>query len=159
MNMRSKSQRAFVGVTLTTVAGIAFVLVAYAALLGTMSNPGTVFLGSTGSVAGTVKYSPNNVDSWAESQSFGSASADWYARVELTPGYYHGPVVITWKLQILLGTWTDVSGATHTTSITLDDTTQTLYTSGSTATGNLNWNTDVAGQSGTYRVYVTVDSA
>lgn len=159
MNERNKSQTAFVGVTLITLLGVAFVLVVYATLLGTMLNPGNVFLGGVGSVAGTVKYSPNNVDTWQDSQSFGSATADWYARVELVAGYYYGPVVFTWKLQRLGGTWEDVSGGSNTTSITLSASTPIIYVSGSSATGNENWKNDVAGQQGTYQVYVTVDTA
>jgi len=160
VNVR-KSQRTFVGVTLMTVLSVAFVLIVYAALLGTMLNPGTVFLGGTSSVVGTVRYSPNNVDSWADSLDLSATgpSANWYARVELQAGYYYGPVVFTWKLQRLMGTWTDVAGGSNTTSITLSASTPIVYVSGDSATGNENWKGDVNDQAGTYRVYVTVDSA
>ena len=157
MNERNKSQTAFVGVTLITLLGVAFVLVVYAALLGTMSNPGNVFLGSEGSVARTVKYSSDNAAPWTDSLSLGGATADWYARVDLTAGYYYGPVTFTWQLQRDMSGWTNV-GTSNTTDITLDATTSIIYVSGASATGNENWKNQVGGQSGTYRVYVTVDT-
>jgi len=155
---KRRSQRAFVGVTLTTVLSIAFVLIVYAALLGTMLNPGTVFLGGSSSVQGTVKYSSTNADPWTDSLNLAGPSVDWFARVELVAGYYYGPVIFTWKLQRDMSGWTDVVGGSNTTSITLSASTPTIYVSGASATGNENWKGDVAGQSGTYRVYVTVDS-
>ena len=157
MNVR-KSQRAFAAVTLTTVASIAFVLIAYAALLGTIPG-GEVFIGGGSSVGGTVYYTTDNANGpWTTTLNLSSSSTSWYARWNTTAGY-SGPITVSWQLQIKTGTstWVDV-GSPQTTNVSLDGTTQGVYTSGFTNTGNHDWATEVSGQDATYRVYVTVNT-
>lgn len=155
---REKSQRTFAAVTLATVASVALVLFVYATLLGTIPG-GEVFIGSGSSVGGTIYYATDNVNGpWTTTLSLSSASTSWYARLNTTAGY-SGPVTISWQLQEKTGTstWADVS-TPQTTNVSLDGTTQAVYTSGFTSTGNHDWVTEVAGQDATYRVYVTVST-
>jgi hypothetical protein len=158
--MKSKSQRAFAAVTLLTVASVALVLIVYAALLGTIPG-GEVYIGGSGSVNGTVYYSTDNTNGpWTTTLNLSGTGpgTSWYARLNTNTGY-SGPVTISWQLQIKTGTstWANV-GSAQTTSISLDGTAQTIYTSGISNSGNHDWKAEVNSQAATYRVYVTVNT-
>jgi len=137
-----------------TVLSIVVVVSVYAVLVGTFTG-GEVTVGGTG--AGNVMYSYDNADPWTST--LDNASATWYSRVELATGGYTGPVSITWQLQKKVSGWTDVSGATTTTSLTLTASQQTIYvTSNGLISGNNDWGANVTG-SGGYRVMAYVNSA
>ncbi len=158
MNVNRKSQRAFAAVTLMTTASVAFVLIVYAALLGTMPG-GEVFIGGSSSVTGTVYYATDNAAGpWTTTLNLASASESWFARLNTNTGYA-GPVTVTWQLQIKAGTSTwNPAGSTLTTNVDLDGTAQTVYTQGFSYVSNHDWVTEVGGQNATYRVYVTVST-
>ncbi len=161
MNVK-KSQKAFVGVTLTTVVSIALVLVVYAAILGTRYG-GEVTVGGVG---GTIYYSSAQSGPWSQTTlSVTPAGSQWYT-VLTTPGSeYVGPVSISWQLwkKGTASDWSDATtvGAAQTTSIVLTSASQTIYVepSGVTQNSNFNW-----GQSGfgdvpaSYRVVATISS-
>jgi len=143
-------------VTLVTVLSIVAVVSVYAVLVGTFTG-GEVTVGGTG--AGNVMYSLVNSDPGTWESTLGNASAAWYSRLELATGGYTGPVSITWQLQKKVSGWTDVSGATTTTSLTLTGSQQTIYvTSNGLISGNNDWGANVTG-SGGYRVMAYVNSA
>lgn len=162
MDLRKKSQRGFVAVTLLTVLSIATVLVIYAALLGTFPG-GEVTVGGVGPAQ--VRYSFNNANDtgpWTPTLEPGNATTPWYARFEITNGDYSGPVNMTWQLQKKNGTdtWSDIAGGAVTTLIVLSGTpTEYIYATGNGTwvAGNHDWGSDVT-EAGTYRVYVTVNS-
>ncbi len=158
MNIK-KSQRAFVGVTLTTVIGIALVLVVYAATLATFTG-NEVVVG--GSLSGNVYYCLTESGTYTSSVTVTNPSDAWYASVTTGANGYTGPGSISWQLEkkaIDGSGWDPVGSAVSTTGISLDGTVQTFYTSGTSSAGNHNWSAGVAGVAGSYRVVATISSA
>jgi hypothetical protein len=156
---RETSQRAFAAVTLITVVSVALVLVVYAILLGTITG-GNVVIGGASSVSGTMYYSADN-STWTTTLDVTDPASTWYAKVTTDTNGYKGPVTIDWQLQRKNGpsSWENVGSAIPTSSVTLDGTAQTLYTSGLSAVGNHDWKTEVASTPGTYHVVATFNNA
>ncbi len=156
-----KPRIGLLAVTLVTVMAVVSVVGIYAVLIGTYQG-GEVTVGGTG--AGNVMYSSDNAEagSWSTTLTPSDASASWYSRLDISSGDYSGPVTVTWQLQQKTGssTWTNVSGATTSTSIVLSGSAQNVYTTsnGVWASNNRDWGTDVTA-AGTYRVVATVESA
>lgn len=154
-----KSQRAFVGVTLTTVLGISFVILVYAALLGSVPGGNVV----VGGLSFNVYYSLNNVEtpsSWSATLNVDNTTIPWYAKMNTTTGGYAGEVTIEWKLEKTIdggGTW-NKEGSSDNRTFTLNGAAQQIYdTTDGTYTGNRDWRL-TATTSATYRVRVTITS-
>ena len=147
--------------TILTVLSIVSVVGIYAVLIGQFQG-GEVTVGGVG--ASTVTYSLDNIEAgtWTATLAPSNDSTSWYTRLEIGASSYSGPVNITWHLEQKTGvdTWTDVSGATVSTSIVLSGGAQNVYATsdGTYAAGNHDWETDVEA-AGTYRVIATVESA
>lgn len=144
--------------TLVTVLSIVAVVSVYAVLIGSFTG-GDVTVGGMGS--SNVMYSLVNADPGTWTSTLGpGAGISWYSRLEIPAAGYTGPVTITWHLEQKTGasTWTDVTGATASTSIVLTGGVQDVYatTDGLWAAGNHDWGPNTAG---TYRVNVEVQSA
>lgn len=158
MNIRSKSQRAFVGVTLTTVLSIAMVLLVYAATLANIPG-GEV---TVGGVTGNITYSTDNSAGWGPTLTLPITADDWYAKFDTTGGQYVGPVRITWTLfrKGSLSDWTDAANVTTTTTnIVLTSASQTIYATsdGSGPLSNHDWSAE-ATTTASYRVVVVIQS-
>jgi len=155
------SQRAFVGVTLTTLLGVASVLVVYATLLGTLTG-GNVVVGGFG---GSVYYSLSYVDTlpqWAGTLDVPNTSTSWYAKINTTAGGYTGKATIKFQLQKTTDggvTWTDVNPATTITGFQLDGNVQQIYASsnGTFAGTATDWKS-LATSAATYHIVVTVNT-
>lgn len=143
-----------------TIVAMISTLAVTAVLIGSFEG-GEVTIG--GVAASSITYNPDNnaTGSWTTVLTASSVSDPWYARLEIGAGSFNGPVTITWQLQQKNGTdtWTDVSGASETTDLTLSGSAESVYASndGTDAT-NRNWGSDVT-EAGTYRVNVIVESA
>ncbi len=157
MNIK-RSQRAFVGVTLTTVVGIAMILIVYAATLANIQG-GEVTVGA-GNLTGSITYSTDNLAGWGSTLGLPGINDDWYAKFVTTGGQYVGPVSIIWQLQQKQtdGTWTDM-GSSTTTAIALTSASQTIYATidGSGPTGNRDWSLTATATT-SYRVTVNVQT-
>jgi hypothetical protein len=159
MTNEKRSKKLLITATTLTVVTLAIIVSVYAvAILGTFQG-GTVSVGGVSS--GTISYSADNVagGTWTVTLQVSSASDPWYAKIQV--GGYTGPVTITWQLQVLTApsTWTNVSGATVTTTTSLTGASQTIYASSDGSIGaNQNWGSDCS-TNGTYSLTVTVDSA
>ncbi len=111
----------------------------------------------------SIAYSADNneIGTWSSTLTTASAADPFYPKASVGAGY-SGPITITWKLQQKGASgWTDVSGATFTTSMYLDGSAQrTVYATddGTYAADNYDWGSKVD-TSGTYRVFATVNSA
>jgi hypothetical protein len=158
MNERLRSQKGFVAITLITVLAIAFVIIAYAALLNTFTGGQVV----VGTVAGNVWYSTNNAAAgpWTSTLTVGSNSSSWYSMVNFTSGYT-GQVKITWQLEKMDTDWANVSGAKVTTTVTLTGSVgQPVYASGDgSITTNRNWS-QIPGATvnGEYRIEAYIET-
>ena len=155
MNSRKKSGKLLIIATVLTIAALASVLLVFASMLGTFQgNPVTV----GGVASGTIEYSTDN-STFALNTAPSTIGSPWYAQIQVSG--YSGPVTITWQLQVETApsTYSDVSGATVTTTTTLTGTPQTLYaTADGTQTTNYNFGSNIS-TGGTYIVKVTVASA
>jgi hypothetical protein len=145
-------------VTLLTVVAIALTVVVAAVTIGTFTGQ-EVTIGGVGSSA--VTYSLDNINGpWTATLEPANASTPWFTRLEISGGDYSGPVTLTWQLEqkTTPSTWTPISGANATTTVTLSGSAENIHASsdGST-TGNQDWSADVTA-AGTYRVVVTVES-
>ena len=162
MNLRQKSQRGFVAVTLITVLSIALVLVVYATLLGTFTG-GDVTVGGVGDAEITYSLTDLEAGPWSTTLDVGSVGTPWYARAEITVGDYNGPVTITWILEqeTAPGSWSTVATYPDYTSVTLTGSIgQLIYATsdGAFLVGtNLDWDADV-GNAGTYHVIATINT-
>ena len=142
-----------------TVVALALIVSVYAvAILGTFQG-GTVSVG--GVSAGTISYSTDNAagGTWTATLQVSSATDPWYAKIAVSG--YTGPVTVTWQLQVQTApsTWTNVNGATLTTTTSLTGAPQAIYASADGSIGaNQNWGSDCS-TNGTYIITVTVDSA
>lgn len=160
-NFGGKSRKGLLAVTLVTVLSIVSVIAVYAVFIGSFTG-GDVTVGGMGS--GNVMYSSVNADpgTWTSTLSPSGAGVAWYSRLEIVAGGYSGPVTITWQLQQETGasTWTDVAGASASTSMVLTGGAENVYATsdGAYAAGNHDWGPNVAA-AGTYRVFVSVGSA
>ena len=145
--------------TLLTVVAIALTLTVAAVTIGNFQG-GEVTIG--GMASSTATYSLDNVAGpYTATLEPSTVSTSWFTRLEIGAGSYNGPATITWQLQqeTAPSTWTDVSGASTTTSITLSGSAENVYASSDgTTTGNYDWSADVS-SAGTYRVIMTVESA
>ena len=144
--------------TLVTVLSIVAVVSVYAVLIGSFTG-GDVTVGGMGS--GNLMYNADNNETgtWASTLSSSGVGVAWYSRLEIATGGYAGPVTITWQMQQENATWTDVPGASQTTSIVLTGGAQNVYASDTgTSTTDHNWGVQCL-QPGTYRVIVSVESA
>jgi hypothetical protein len=143
---------------MVAVLSIVAVVSVYAVLIGSFTG-GDVTVGGMGS--GNLMYNVDNLEagSWTSTLDSSGVGVAWYSRLEIDDGGYAGPVTITWKLQQETATWTDVPGATQTTTITLTGGVENVYASGTgVSTGNHDWGAQCL-QAGTYRVIVSVESA
>ena len=142
-----------------TVLAIALTVTVAAIIIGNFQG-GEVTIG--GMASSNVMYSLDNLAGpYTATLEPSTVSTAWFTRLEIGAGSYNGPTTITWQLQQETGpsTWTDVSGASTTTSITLSGNAENVYASADgTTTGNYDWSADVS-SAGTYRVIVTVESA
>jgi len=161
---KRKSQRAFVGVTLTTVLSIAIVLIVYAAVLGGPYFGGEV---SVGGVTGQITYATTNAEAgpWSNTLEGILTSTTWYAKFVTTGGQYVGPVEITWRLQKMQtqSDWSDAIyvGSSTITNIVLDGSAQPIFATsdGLWALGQTDWHTvDPSYTTTSYRVAVTISS-
>ena len=164
----NKSQRAFAAVTLITTVSIAFVLVVYAALLGTINSTGYVNVGGTG---GKVYYSLTNTEtSTAWQNSLGSVtpisqSDSWYAKMNTTSGGYIGQATILWELKQSTdggSTWGSAVGATVSFTYSLDGGVQTIYATSNGAfaePGNRDWHSNTGYGTGLWKVEVTITTS
>lgn len=145
--------------TLLTLVAVALTVLVAAVTIGTFQG-GEVTIGTVSS--STVTYSLDNVAGpYTTTLEPSGTSTSWFTRLEIGAGSYNGPVQITWQLQqeTAPSTWTDVSGASTTTDITLSGNAEDVYAStDGTTTSNYDWSSDVT-TSGTYRVVATVESA
>jgi len=162
---KRKSQRAFVGITLTTVLSIAFVLIVYAAIIGTRYG-GEVTVTPSGGLGGTIYYSTSQSGPWTQTTlPVSPEGTAWYC-VLITPGnQYTGPVSIAWMLQKKggLSDWSDATqrGTNQTTSIVLTTASQTIYVEPAGTNSALNFNWGGAGYgniTGSYRVVAEISS-
>lgn len=157
MNSGKKSPKLLIIATVLGILALCTVLVTAAVLLGTITG-GSVTV--AGVASGSIKYSADNNSSgtWNSDLVSGTTSDPWYTRLELTSSYT-GPVTVAWQLQSdASGTWTNVNGATLSTSIVLTGPGQNVYSSTDGAsTTNQNW-AIYATSAGAYRVVATVSS-
>jgi hypothetical protein len=143
-----------------TVVAIVSTLAVTAVLIGSFQG-GEVTVG--GMASSTVTYNADNnaTGTWSTTLAPSGISDPWYSRLEIGAGSFSGPATITWQLQqkTAPSTWTDVSGASTTTTITLTGSAEEVYasTDGANAS-NYDWSTDIT-EAGTYRVAVSVDSS
>ena len=156
MSKEKKSRKILVLATTLTVLALAAVITVYAvAILGTFTGgPVTVQ-----KITAAVSYSDTNslTGTWNSTLQTLAGNA-WYTRLEVAAGC-HGPVTVTFQLQINNGTWTNTGTPTTTGVITLTGAAQDIYcaTDGLNA-DNFNWGT-VATSQGTYQIVATVNSA
>jgi hypothetical protein len=157
LNQRNKSRKGLFTVTLLTVMAIALTVAVAAVTLGTFTGD-EVTVGGVG-LSSTVTYSLDN-SIYSTTVEPSSTATSWYTRLEITDGDYAGPVTITWQLEQKTGpsTWTPVSGASTTTTVTLSGSPENIHASsdGGIAT-NYDWSADVTA-TGTYHVVATVES-
>lgn len=161
MNIK-RSQRAFAAVTLTTVFSVAFVLIVYAALLGTINSTGYV---NVGGVSGTVYYSLTNTETasdWQNALGTLSTSDSWYAKMNTTSGGYIGLATFSWQLRKSTdggSTWSNVGSAT-TFDFSLNGGVQTIYATsdGTYGSGNRDWHLTTGYGTGLWKVEVTINS-
>jgi len=151
---RKKSGKLIVA-TVLTIAALASVLVVFASILGTFQGAPVTVGGVT---SGTIEYSTDN-STFASSTAPSSVGSPWYAQIQVSG--YSGPVTITWQLQYesAPSVYSDVSGASVTTTVTLTGTSQTIYASANGAqTTNYDFGSHIT-TGGTYIVSVSVASA
>lgn len=161
---RVGSQRAFVAVTLITVLAVTTVFVVYAVILSTINGGQVTVVGGLG---GSIWYDNANsaapVDWTATLPSIGTNGTNcdpWYTKLNITSAGYSGAVTVSWTLQYLnVATWTDVGGATQSTSVTLTGSTgQTIYaTATGIQSGNKNWGAYTA-SADEYRVKAVIET-
>jgi hypothetical protein len=140
-----------------TVLSILAVVAVYSAFINSFTGGQVTVQGPSFSTS-IVTYSSDNA-TWTPTLSVDSSTA-WYARLEVAGGYA-GPVTIDWMLQEENPdtTWSNVTGATVSTSVPLTGAAQYVYaTSTGTIGSNYNWGS-VTTTGGAYRVYVNVYSA
>ena len=140
-----------------TIIAVALTITVAAVTIGTFTGL-EVTIG--GVASSSVTYSLDN-SAFSTTLQPSSTSTAWYTRLEISAGSYSGPVSITWQLEQKTGptTWTPVSGADATTTITLSGVAENVCASSDGGTtGNYDWSGDVPAE-GTYRVVATVESA
>jgi hypothetical protein len=145
---------------LQTVITIFSVLTVYAVMIGSFQG-GKLTVGGVASAIVTYSLDNSEAGSWTTTLAPSGTSSSWYSRLDIDAGDYFGPVTITWQLQQKTepSTWTDISGADATTTMTLAGTAENAYASSDGGNiGNYDWSTDVT-TAGIYRVVVTVKSA
>ncbi len=161
MNDGKKTQKMLIATIVIMLIAMTSLLIVFAAVLGTF-NGNAVTVNDVAS--GTVKYSTDGGTTWTASPSAINVADSLYARSEVSSSSYAGPATVTWQLQQdISGTWTNINGATVSTTVTLTGSSQTIYasddgTSGGNLTPNFNWGTDISA-GGSYRVSATVASA
>jgi hypothetical protein len=155
LNNGKKSGKLLIVATVLTIVALASVLVVFAAILGTFQG-GKVTVG--GVTSGTIAYNDDNSTEWnANLQP--AVSSPWYARIQVEG--YSGPVTITWQLQIETApsVWSDVGGATVTTTTILAGSSEYVYASlDGSQTSNHDWGSSIT-TGGTFSIKVTVASA
>lgn len=166
MNIK-KSQRTFATVTLVTVASISIVLVAYAALLGTLNSTGYV---NVGGISGIVYYSTTNTETPSAWQNeLGTpnplATSDpWYAKIETTSGGYVGLATIKWELKKSADggvNWSAAVGETVSFDYSLNGNVQIIYATSNgifAEPGNHDWHSNTGYGTGLWKVEVTISS-
>ena len=110
---------------------------------------------------GTVTYSPDNAENgiWSTALTISSPSDPWYSRLEINSAGFNRQVTVIWQLQQKtdFSSWTAVSGAVISTSITLSGGAQNVYATydGAYSSSNHDWGQNAV-KSGTYRVVATL---
>ncbi len=147
----SKSRKTLLVATLLMLMALSAVAVGYA----------QVTVGSAPQMQGTVTYNVDNAESgtWSTTLTLNSPSDRWYSRLEINRHGSSGHVTIIWRLQLKtdFATWTDIPGATFSTSMTLSGNTRNVYATndGTHSSSNYDWKQN-ATMAGTYRVVATV---
>ncbi len=148
-----KSKKTFLITTLIMIAALSSVVACYAK--STAEGASTV--------QGTVTYSPDNTESetWSTTLTLTNASNVWYSRLEISSSGFNKHVTLIWQLQQKtdFSSWTDISGATITTSVMLSGCEQNIYatSNGAYCPDNFEWG-QYATISGTYRITATMMS-
>jgi hypothetical protein len=110
---------------------------------------------------GTVTYSPKNAENgmWSTTLTISNPSDQWYSRLEINSAGCNRHVTVIWQLQQKtdFSSWTAVSGAVISTSITLSGGAQNVYATydGAYSSSNHDWGQNAV-KSGTYRVVATL---
>jgi hypothetical protein len=110
---------------------------------------------------GTVIYSPKNAENgmWSTTLTISNPSDPWYSRLEINSAGCNRHVTVIWQLQQKtdFSSWTAVSGAVISTSITLSGGVQNVYATddGAYSSSNHEWGQNAV-KSGTYRVVATL---
>jgi hypothetical protein len=147
-------------VTLLTVVAVALTVVVAAVTIGIFEG-GDVTISVEGGTS-SVMYSLDNINGpWTATLEAANTTISWFTMLDVSADEMVGPVTITWELEQKTGpaTWTPVSGATTTTTVSLTGSAQEVYASvDGSVTGNHDWSGDVPA-AGTYHVVATVESA
>ncbi len=163
MKFEKKSRKVLLIATTITLLALALTIAALASILGVYVpnletyTGGNVSIG--GDTSGTITYNPNpdGIGTWSQTL---QPSGSWYARLAIGNGY-SGSIKIEWQLQRMTApsTWTNINGATITTTITPSGSAQVVYaTANGDIAGNLDWGTYAHGD-GVYHVIATITSA
>ncbi len=148
-----KSKKAFLITTLIMIAALSSVVACYAKASADEISP----------IHGTVTYSPDNTESetWSTTLTLENTSNVWYSRLEISSVGFSQHVTLIWQLQQKtdFASWTDISGATITTSVMLSGCNQNIYatSNGAHSSSNFEWGQYVT-TPGTYRITVTMMS-
>jgi hypothetical protein len=158
MAYEKRSKKLLITATALTIMTIVIIGSVYAAAILGIFQGGPVSVG--GVSLGTVSYSGDNSlpGTWTGTLQVSSSSDPWYVRIQVSG--YTGPVTINWQLQVETAPsiYTDVSGASVTTSVSLIGSSQYIYASNDGSNGsNQNWGNDCL-TNGTYIVAATVES-
>jgi len=160
MVFEKKSRKLLLITTAITIVALALTTAAFASVLAVYTTNLETYTGDNvtvgGVTSGTITYNTNadGIGTWS---SILQPSSFWYAKLAIGSGY-SGSVTITWQLQneTAPSTWTNVNGATVTTTITPSGSAQVIYaTPDGGVAGNRDWSLDVKSE-GMYHVIATV---
>ena len=148
--IENRSRKAILVVTL--------LIIVCSAVVATYAEVG---VGNVSQLQGTVTYSPDNAENgmWSTALTVSNPSYPWYSRLEINSAAFNRHVTVIWQLQQKtdFSSWTAVSGAAISTSITLSGGVQNVYATddGAHSSSNHEWGQNAV-KSGTYRVVATL---
>jgi hypothetical protein len=137
---------------------VALLIIVCSAVVATYAKVG---VSNVSQLQGTVTYSPDNAENgmWSTTLTISNPSDPWYSRMEINSAGFDRHVTVIWQLQQKtdFASWTAVSGAVISTSITLSGGAQNVYATndGAYSSSNHEWGQNSV-KSGTYRVVATL---
>jgi hypothetical protein len=148
--IENRSRKAILVVTL--------LIIVCSAVVATYAKVG---VSNVSQLQGTVTYSPDNAENgiWSTTLTISNPSDPWYSRLEINSAGFNKHVTVIWQLQQKtdFSSWTAVSGAVISTSITLSGGAQNVYATndGVYSSSNHEWGQNAV-KPGPYRVVATL---